>query len=214
MQRARSSIGRARAWHARGKGIVTPRVHNMKKESGLIEKAKKFATKAHAGQLLKNADAFPFTEHLRRVSALVEESSGTADEIAAAWLHDVVEDTSVTIEEIRREFGGSIAEIVEGLTDPEHFADHPNKIRKAWQAERVVDKNASVKRVKIADQTVNTQMISTDPPVGWNTEQRLEYVEGARQIATNCAGVSEKLDAIFENAHQDAVATIRKEIGK
>lgn len=198
------------AW--RSPGCDSPWVHKgMKKnEKGVVQKAKKFAEKAHAGQFLKNADAFPFTEHLRRVAALVEGFGGTEEEIAAAWLHDVVEDTNVTIEDIRKEFGGSMAEIVDGLTDPVHFSEHPHRIRKAWQAKRILDKNASVKKIKIADQTVNSQMMSSDPPVGWDTEQRLEYIEGARLIVLNCDGVSDELRAIFERTYQEALRFLRK----
>ena len=182
------------------------------KTDDVIGRAKRFATNAHKGQFLKNAKADPFITHPAQVAALVEESGATRDETAAAWLHDIVEDTSVTIEDIKITFGNEIAEIVDGLTDPIHYAGHPNKVRKSWQAERVADKNASVKRVKIADQTVNTEMISTNPPVGWDLNQRLEYVEGARLIALNCAGVSDKLDAIFEDAYQKAFAVLRKKI--
>ncbi|OGG50274.1 hypothetical protein A2763_01245 [Candidatus Kaiserbacteria bacterium RIFCSPHIGHO2_01_FULL_54_36] len=170
--------------------------------------AEEFATKAHAGQFLRNVSKDPFISHPRRVVELVEQSGGTAQEIAAAWLHDVVEDTDVTLEQIGKRFGKEIAEIVDGLTDPPHFAGHPNKIRKSWQAERVVSKSRSVKLVKIADQTANTYMMGFDPPVDYSPDKSLEYIEGARLIVKSCADVSDVLDKIFEDTYQKAVRAV------
>ena len=168
----------------------------------VVQVAKEFATKAHSGQFSRNAAKDPFIYHPRRVVELIEKSGGTTEEIAAAWLHDVVEDTDVTLEQIEKRFGEVIAEIVDGLTDPPHFAGNSTKIRKAWQAERVTNKSASVKRVKIADQTVNINMMGFDPPVDWSLEERRDYLEGARSIALNCVGVDEKLDRLFAETYR------------
>ncbi len=188
---------------------------NMKTDSDdLIRAAEKFATEAHKDQHLRNASADPYIEHPRKVAALVKESGGTAEEIAAAWLHDVVEDTNVKLDEIKKQFGSKIAEIVDGLTDPPHFAGNPSKIRKAWQAERVTTKSASVKRVKIADQIVNSYLMGFDPPIDYEADKRLDYVEGARLIALKCASVSQKLDELFEDTYQDAVQAIHTDMKK
>lgn len=187
----------------------------MKKEpNNIVQEAKEFATRAHKGQFLKNASADPFIAHPARVVALLEGAAATEYEIAAAWLHDVVEDTDVTLEKIRAKFGGKIAEMVDGLTDPPHFSKHPHRIRKAWQAERVAGKSASVKKVKLADQTVNMQMVGSDPPVGWDALQRLEYIEGARLISLKCKGISGELDKNFEKIYHGTFNAIRKDMGR
>ena len=186
----------------------------MKTDKGIVENAKRFATRAHSGQFLRNRAKDPFITHPERVVALVEQSGGTAGEIAAAWLHDVVEDTQVTLDDIRKKFGDAITEMVDGLTDPPHFAGNPDKIRKAWQAERVISKSASVKRVKIADQTANSYTIGFDPPVGYNPQERLDYLEGARSIVLNCGGISKKLDKMFEKTYQASLHVIRAEMKK
>ena len=185
-----------------------------KSKRNVIQEAKDFATKAHEGQFLKNASAHSFITHPERVVRLVTDAGGTSEEIAAAWLHDVVEDTKVTIEEIKKLFGREIAELVDGLTDPDHFSEHPHRIRKAWQAERVGDKGLGVKKVKLADQTVNTEMMGFDPPVGWDPLQRLEYVEGARLISLKCKGISSALDKNFEKIYHKAFNAIRKDMGR
>ena len=186
----------------------------MKKSThNAIQEAKEFATKAHEGQFLKNASADPFITHPERVVQLLIDATATHDEIASAWLHDVVEDREVTIEAIKKLFGEKIGELVDGLTDPTHFSQEPHRIRKAWQAERVAGKGEGVKKVKLADQTVNTQMVGFDPPVGWDALQRLEYIEGARLIALKCKGISSKLDKNFEKIYQKSFDEIRKDLG-
>ena len=94
------------------------------RDPGLVERARDFALAAHrgVGQLRKYTGE-PYEEHLRRVAAIVEEHAGDPEMIAAAWLHDVVEDTPATIEEVERAFGPGVRGLVEALTDmsgPQH----------------------------------------------------------------------------------------------
>lgn len=176
----------------------------------IVAKAEEYATQHHAGQFLFTAGKEPFIEHPRRVVRLVELSIATDDEIAATWLHDVVEDTPVTIEDILREFGEDIGGMVDGLTDPAHFAGNPDRIRKKWQAERVKDKEPRVKRIKIADQAVNTRMMGFDPPAGWTPERRLEYIMGAKWIVEACAGINTFLEDEFWKTFEASSKEIEK----
>src|SRR3989344_1673135 len=179
-------------------------------DEDVIARAERLATRAHEGQFRRNVAHYPYITHPRAVAALVARSGGNAEEIASAWLHDVVEDTPVTIDEIRQEFGDTIAHIVDGLTDPPHFEGKPIALRKGWQAERVAKKSESVKRVKLADQLNNIQFVGFDPPTHFSVTDQLDYVEGALAIAKNCAGVSVPLDTLFEEAYQRSVATIKR----
>ncbi|HEY4526770.1 MAG TPA: HD domain-containing protein [Candidatus Paceibacterota bacterium] len=167
------------------------------------------ATRAHEGQFRRNVARDPYITHPHAVASLVEQSGGNAEEIASAWLHDVVEDTPVSIDEIRHEFGDAIAHIVDGLTDPPHFEGQPIALRKGWQAERVAEKGKSVKRVKLADQLNNIQFVGFDPPTHFSVTDQLDYVEGAHAIAKNCAGVSAMLDTLFKATYQKSVAAIK-----
>ena len=171
----------------------------------LIYEAKRFALKAHEGLFRKNAAKEPYSTHITEVAMLVETSGGTDLEIAAAWLHDVVEDTDITLDQIRAKFGDAVADIVDGLTDPPDFKGRPIFERKTLQAERVVTKSDSVKRVKIADQISNTQSVAFDPPVEWDVEKCVRYVEGARRIVEQCDGVSIFLEDKFYVAYHASV---------
>ena len=100
---------------------------------GLVERARDFATAAHrgVGQLRKYTGQ-PYEEHLRRVAAIVERNTSDPEMIAAAWLHDVVEDTPATIEQVEREFGPGVRELVDALTDvsrPQHGNRRERKAR-------------------------------------------------------------------------------------
>lgn len=173
--------------------------------SNLVDRAKAFALEAHKGQRRFNIAKTPMAVHIGEVASLVQLSGGSEEEIAAAWLHDVVEDTSVTLAEVAANFGASVAAIVDGLTDPPEFGGLHTRERKAAQAQRVSGESDSVKRVKMADQISNVRSVAVDPPVKWNAQKCLDYTEGARQIVFECCEVSETLFGKFGEAYWSAL---------
>ncbi|MCP4875956.1 MAG: bifunctional (p)ppGpp synthetase/guanosine-3',5'-bis(diphosphate) 3'-pyrophosphohydrolase [Gammaproteobacteria bacterium] len=126
----------------------------------MISKAKKFARHAHEtiGQRRKYTDQ-PYIVHPRAVAKLV--SSVTDDEamICAAWLHDVVEDTVVTIDDIRTEFGEDVATLVDHLSDVSRLEDGNRETRKRIDLEHTKTASARAKTVKLADLIDNTRSI-------------------------------------------------------
>ena len=178
--------------------------------SELVERAKSFAAKAHEGQIRFNKAKTPFVTHLEEVVSLVRESGGNNEELAAAWLHDVIEDTPVLLTEVSKNFGETVASIVFGLTDPPQFSRLHTLERKTAQAERVRFLSDSVKRVKIADQTSNVRLVTTDPSVHWDTQKCLDYIEGARKIVFECQDVSEFLFGKFCEAYWAAIKVHKK----
>lgn len=128
--------------------------------AALIEQASGFACAAHqrVGQLRKYSGQ-PYEEHLRRVAEIVATVSDDAEMIAAAWLHDVVEDTPVTIEEIGREFGPGVRELVDALTDVSRPQDGNRAARKAADREHLARASARAQTVKLADLIDNCQDI-------------------------------------------------------
>ena len=83
------------------------------------EKAKEFAIKAHKGQVRKNEKDKPMIMHPISVAELLEEYDYDDNVVAAGYLHDVVEDTKYTIEDIEKEFGKDIASLVMGASEPD-----------------------------------------------------------------------------------------------
>ena len=175
----------------------------------IIEKAKAFAARVHADNKQNDAEKTPRFPHFVEVAGLVTESGGSDSEIAAAWLHDTVEDTPTTIEDIKREFGDGVAEIVHGMTDLPGFEQLPVAERKAKQAERVRGESASVRRVKLADQSSNVQQVGRKVFLDMQGERALAYIHGAKAIADACKGVSPFLDKVFQERYEVALQNLQ-----
>ena len=126
----------------------------------LAERARVFATAAHAavGQLRKYTNE-PYIVHPAEVVQIVSTRPHDPEMLAAAWLHDTVEDTGVTIETIRAEFGSKVAELVGWLTDVSR-PEHGNRaVRKALDRAHTAQAPAEAQTIKLADIISNTRSI-------------------------------------------------------
>lgn len=125
------------------------------------EKALEFAREAHGKQLRKYGEE-PYIEHPIRVAGLVRTVPHTSEMICAAYLHDVVEDTAVSIQDIQRKFGEKVAFLVDELTD-EFVKDKYPHLNRRKRKEREVVRQANISRaaktIKLADVIDNTRDI-------------------------------------------------------
>ena len=127
----------------------------------IIEKARVFATAAHAAaaQLRKYTNE-PYIVHPAEVASIIDNLEGaSAEMVAAAWLHDVVEDTGVTIEIIRAEFGEKVAELVGWLTDASRPEQGNRATRKAIDRAHTAMASAEAQTIKLADLISNCSSI-------------------------------------------------------
>lgn len=130
------------------------------------EEALRFATKAHGEQKRKFTDE-PYIEHPKRVAQTVKTVPHTPQMICAAYLHDVVEDTPVTIEEIQEKFGNKVAGLVAELTDEYMKVNYPHlnrRRRKDKEVERQASMSKEAKTIKLADVIDNTMDIVKNDP--------------------------------------------------
>lgn len=125
----------------------------------LVSRAEEFARKAHAGQIRKYTGE-PYVEHCRRVAELVAGHTTDEEIIAAAWLHDTVEDCGIAIDDLRALFGDRVATLVGHLTDISRPSDGNRATRKALDREHLRHGHPDAKTVKCADLIDNTQDIS------------------------------------------------------
>lgn len=169
----------------------------MKSHDINLNEVKAFAFNKHKGQVRPNKNQEPKTVHLAEVANLVKRAGGNNIEIAAAFLHDCIEDTDTTLEEIEKQFNYIIASIVKELTDPPDFAHLELSVRKQKQAHRIKNYQQSTKLVKIADQISNVKSVYNDPPTDWNNQECLHYAEGAKKIVLACSGTNEILEKEF-----------------
>ena len=129
----------------------------------MLNEVLKFATKAHGSQKRKYTGE-PYIVHPIAVSEIVKTVPHTDEMVAAALLHDVVEDTPVTIQEIETKFGSKVAELVGWLTDTSRPEDGNRKTRKSIDRLHSADAPAEAQTIKLADLIHNTASIEKHDP--------------------------------------------------
>jgi len=127
--------------------------------------AQVFATAAHAAvEQKRKYTGEDYIVHPAEVASIVASFGGTEAQICAAWLHDTVEDTGVTLDDIRNIFGTEIAELVGWLTDVSKPEDGNRKVRKRIDKEHTKQAPAEAQFVKCADLISNTKSITEYDP--------------------------------------------------
>jgi len=131
----------------------------------MVEQARVFATAAHAAVKQVRKYTFePYIVHPAEVANIVATVPHTDVMLAAAYLHDTVEDTGVTIEDITREFGHEVAALVSWLTDVSTPEDGNRAVRKAIDREHTAQAPAEAQTVKCCDLIANTKSIVKHDP--------------------------------------------------
>ena len=163
-------------------------------------KALAFAAHKHKDQRRRDVEASPYINHpITLADILCNEAHVTDNEvICAALLHDTVEDTDTTPEELEREFGPAIRDIVMDVTDDKGLPKAERKQRQIEHAAHISDK---AKLVKLADKISNLRDMAVCPPSGWPLERRQEYFDWARAVIDRLRGVHPPLEAIFDEAY-------------
>jgi (p)ppGpp synthase/HD superfamily hydrolase len=139
-------------------------VDRVNDDDDLVARARRYAERAHGAiDHRRKYSGRPYTEHLERVAARVQQATRDPAAVAAAWLHDVVEDTPSTHAEIEREFGPRVAALVLALTDVD--ASFGNRAaRKAADRARLARAPAPAQTVKLADVMDNAEDIAQNDP--------------------------------------------------
>lgn len=152
-----------------------------------MDKIIKYATKKHEGQKRKNSRADDYIVHPLEVKDILL-NNGVIDynTLAAAVLHDTIEDTDATYLEIKEKFGQDIADIVLEVTDDKSL---PKKVRKELQASKIAGKSFSARMIKIADKL--SKDILTDPPKHWTELDKNGYIMWSYTVCKNAMAVGD-----------------------
>lgn len=166
----------------------------------LIVRALAFASEKHRDQRRKDADASPYINHPIALANVLVNEGGIDDPlvICAALLHDTVEDTETSFEEIEAHFGREIADVVREVTDDKEL---PKARRKELQVEHARHASHAARLVKLADKICNLRDMAASPPAGWDLARRIEYFEWAKQVVDNVAGTHAGLEKGFYEAY-------------
>lgn len=167
----------------------------------LLVKTADFAAKKHKDQRRKDRSKTPYINHpIGVANILAEEGRITELEILqAALLHDTVEDTNTTLDEIEKLFGKRIRDIVDEVTDDKAL---PKMERKRLQIVNAPHKSRQAKLVKLADKLYNLRDLCRETPEGWTDDRVQEYFEWAYKVVAGLRGTNEalesQLDEIFK----------------
>ena len=171
----------------------------MDKEFNLaiILDAAVFAAEKHQGDVRKNKQRSPYITHpllVAQVIAQIGEIQETAI-LAAAILHDTIEDTDTTREEIRERFGEDILSIVLEVTDDKTL---PKMVRKRHQVAHAAGLSYEAKIVKLGDKLINCRDILNDPPDYWSLKRRQDYIQWGADVIFLIRGTNRQLEGAFD----------------
>jgi guanosine-3',5'-bis(diphosphate) 3'-pyrophosphohydrolase len=119
--------------------------------------------------------------------------------IAAALLHDTIEDTKTTPEELSGAFGASVAAVVEEVTDVKWLSKRSRKVLQVARAGRA---STRAKQVKLAERICNLRDILASPPKDWPIERKRQYFDWAKQVIDQVRGANPKLERRFDQLCQ------------
>ena len=158
-----------------------------------------FAARKHRDQRRKDVDASPYINHPIALANVLANEAGVDEEdvLIAAILHDTLEDTATTEEELRRDFGSAIAAVVAEVSDDKAL---PKDERKRLQVINAKHLSREAKLVKLADKICNLRDISRSPPKGWPTARQRAYFDWAKAVVDGLRGVHPSLEALFDAA--------------
>jgi GTP diphosphokinase / guanosine-3',5'-bis(diphosphate) 3'-diphosphatase len=165
--------------------------------------ALEFAAVKHRAQRRKSGDDTPYINHPIQVARLLAEVGGVTDEdvLIAAVLHDTLEDTATTREELLAAFGPVVLRLVEEVTDDKSL---PKAERKRLQIAHASSRSAGAAAIKLADKIANVGDLSQSPPPDWSSARLGEYVAWAEEVVRNLPKVNSALETRFAEVARDA----------
>jgi guanosine-3',5'-bis(diphosphate) 3'-pyrophosphohydrolase len=163
----------------------------------LLFKALAFSAEKHTKQRRKDIDKTPYINHpISLANILAQRWVIDENVLCAAILHDTIEDTQTTADELQEHFGEKIASIVLEVTDDKSLE---KSVRKQMQVEHAASISHEAKLVKLADKIANITDIINTPPADWSTDRKKEYFEWAKAVVDNLRGAHQGLEKDFDD---------------
>lgn len=163
----------------------------------VILKALQFAARKHETQRRKDVAASPYINHPIEVANLLAEVGDVTDVdiLVAAILHDTLEDTKTTPEELEQHFGLDVRLIVEELTDDKQLG---KEVRKQLQIKHASRLSGRAKVIKLADKVCNIRDVIERPPADWPLERRKDYLDWTEKVVHGCRGTNALLESCYD----------------
>ena len=159
-----------------------------------------FSAERHRNQRRKDAQASPYINHPIALATLLAATGGVEDLIVlqAAILHDTVEDTETTNQELIDRFGKAVAGVVAEVTDDKAL---PKAKRKEIQVEHALHTSSEAALVKIADKICNLRDMVNAPPADWPQQRRRDYFDWAKKVVKNLPTTNSGLMVAFDEIY-------------
>jgi GTP diphosphokinase / guanosine-3',5'-bis(diphosphate) 3'-diphosphatase len=156
-----------------------------------------FATRKHQGQVRKDLRQSPYVTHPVSVARIIWQIADVEETntLLAAVLHDTIEDTDTTADEVRELFGDEVLSIILEVTDNKGLAKLE---RKRMQIVHAPDLSQPAKIIKLADKLINCQDILHHPPLDWSLERRQNYIQWAADVIARIRGTNAALELAFD----------------
>jgi guanosine-3',5'-bis(diphosphate) 3'-pyrophosphohydrolase len=166
-------------------------------EPSLFIRALAFAAHKHRDQRRKDAGASPYINHPIALADVLANEGGVTDPVVlcAAVLHDTIEDTETTAEELTTLFGARVTAVVLEVTDDKTLG---KGLRKRLQIEHAPHLSGEAKLVKLADKICNLRDLIQSPPADWPAERIAAYFDWAARVVDGLRGVHPRLEAVFD----------------
>ena len=167
----------------------------------LILKAAHFAAQKHNRQRRKDKEVSPYINHPISVAKIISDIGNIEDPevLAAALLHDTLEDTDTTVKELIDNFGERVCSLVQEVTDDKTL---PKFERKQKQIDHAKEISEGAALIKLGDKISNVTDITNSPPTNWDSNRRLEYFDWAEKVINNCPKVNTSLENHFKDSIQ------------
>jgi guanosine-3',5'-bis(diphosphate) 3'-pyrophosphohydrolase len=170
---------------------------NFDEKTGILLTAIHFSADRHRDQRRKDTLKSPYINHPIEVAELLWQVGGIRDDavLIAAVLHDTIEDTQTTPDEIRSLFGKEVLDIVLECTDDKSL---PQPERKKLQIETAPHKTPKAKLVKLADKICNLRDLNQNPPRFWPKIQKQEYLLWSEKVVAGLRGTNPALETLYD----------------
>ncbi|XP_012917474.1 guanosine-3',5'-bis(diphosphate) 3'-pyrophosphohydrolase MESH1 isoform X1 [Mustela nigripes] len=198
----------------------------MGSEAAQLVEAADFAARKHRLQRRKDPEGTPYINHPIGVARILTHEAGITDiaVLQAALLHDTVEDTDTSLDEVERHFGAQVRRLVEEVTDDKTM---PKLERKRLQVERAPHSSPGAKLVKLADKLYNLRDLNRCTPegtlphlpgergrcppsggTGWSEHRVQEYFEWAAQVVKGLQGTNRQLEDALKQLFKERGLTL------
>ena len=172
----------------------------------LLLEAVAFAADKHRNQRRKDAEASPYINHpIALASLLKREGVDDVAVLCAALLHDTIEDTNTTADELRVLFGEMITSVVLEVTDDKNLEKTERKRLQVANAHMLSER---AKLVKLADKICNVYDMVAAPPADWSLSRKREYLEWAKDVVDRLRGTHMELEGIFDEVYAKGVRAL------